>query len=107
MKKVISRLIMFLIILMIISNFYQVFGIETLYPGDDPGTDNGITEATNIINMIIGITQIVGMFVAVAFLIFIGIKYMVASPGEKADIKSSKIIISDMPSRDYLVFFFY
>ena len=27
--------------------------------------------------------------------------------GEKADIKSSKIIISDMPSRDYLVFFFY
>ena len=39
----------------------------------------GTTEVTKIINMIIGTVQVVGVFVAIAFLIFIGIKYMVAA----------------------------
>ena len=47
----------------------------------------GTTEVTTIINMIIGTVQVVGVFVAIAFLIFIGIKYMVAAPGERAEIK--------------------
>ena len=86
MKKITNIIIVFLLIMIVLSNFYPVLGIETLYPGDDPGS-NGTSEVTSIINMIIGTIQVVGMFVAVAFLIFIGIKYMVASPGEKADIK--------------------
>lgn len=88
MKKIINIITIFLLILIIFSNFCQVFSvtIESLYPGNDSGMA-GEDEAKKIINVIIGTIQVVGVFVAVAFLIFIGIKYMVASPGEKADIK--------------------
>ena len=89
MKKVINVIKIFLIIMIILSNFCQVFAgtIEGLYAGDDVTGVAGTDKVAKIINMIIGTIQVVGVFVAIAFLIFIGIKYMVASPGEKADIK--------------------
>ena len=43
-------------------------------------------------NTIIGIIQIVGVSVAVIMLIFLGVKYVSAAPGEKADVKKSALV---------------
>ena len=91
MKKIINIITIVLLILIIFSNFCQVFSatesdIRTYYSGQKSGM-SGQDKVNKIINIIIGAIQVVGVFVAVAFLIFIGIKYMVAKKKKKADIK--------------------
>ena len=92
MKKIINIILIFLLISITLFNFSQVFAsqIEALY-GD--GTDisaiqgDAQNKIKNGINLAIRVVQTVGMFVAVAFLIIIGIKYVAASPSERADLK--------------------
>lgn len=63
--------------------------ILNMYKGNasDDDTGNALTETRMIIGKIISIVQVFGVFIAVAMLISLGIKYMYASPGEKAQIK--------------------
>ena len=42
--------------------------------------------------MILGVVQVIGVAVAVIILVVLAMKYMTASPGEKADIKKSAFI---------------
>lgn len=48
-------------------------------------------EITNIGNRIIGVVQFVGTIFAVAMLVWLGIRLMLASPSERADIKSRAV----------------
>jgi len=52
-----------------------------------PGAGDQTGTITNIGNRIIGILQLVGIFVAVIVLVIIGIKYMIGSAEEKAEYK--------------------
>ena len=63
-------------------------------------TINGVTinpnksvdaKVTNTGNKVLGYIQVVGTFIAVGVLMFLGIKYMTASANEKADVKKSII----------------
>lgn len=60
---------------------------------DFTGTTNSGTEGiTNLFNNIIGIVQVVGTGIAVIMLIVLAIKYLMAAPSEKADIKKGALI---------------
>lgn len=85
-KKIIGILTFIILVVTILTNISYASGMLGLYNGTDPGT-NGKDEIKSIINIAIGVVQVVGIFIAIAMLIFLGIKYMVASPGEKAEIK--------------------
>ena len=57
----------------------------------DPGQFSGNTQEAgglnDLGNSIIGVLQVVATIVAIAVLLFVGIKFLLASPGEKANIK--------------------
>lgn len=46
----------------------------------------------NFLNSVLGIIQVVAVSVAVIMLIILGVKYISAAPGEKADIKQGAMI---------------
>ncbi len=55
--------------------------------------DSGAADSVNsIIGAILTITQVVGVGVAVIMLIVLAIKYISASPGDKADIKKHAVV---------------
>lgn len=59
--------------------------------GDISTTPTAPTGATATANTIIGVMQWVGYAIAVGMLVYIGIKYIMASANEKADLKNSLI----------------
>lgn len=97
MKKIITTLLLVSILLVI-------FNINNVYADDitDPTTvinsmsgakasnmasaDNKIG---NIINTVIGLLQVAGTGISVVIVSVLGIKYLLASPSEKADTKKS------------------
>lgn len=60
--------------------------------GDTTGNEDANKATTNIIGAIAVVTKLVGMGVAVIMLIVLAMKYMVAAPGDKADIKKHAIV---------------
>lgn len=59
----------------------------------NPDTDSNIAQnATELLNIAIGVIQVVGISVAVIMLVILAIKYLSAAPSEKAEIKKSAII---------------
>ncbi len=55
----------------------------------DTSNSEGVTD---LFNRIIGIVQIVGTGIAVIMLIVLAIKYLMAAPSEKADIKKGALV---------------
>lgn len=90
-------------IVMAIAVMFAVFTVTTLttqptvfagegitvtdFQGNTTGT--AATKVTDISKNIIGIVQVVGTAVAVVMLVVLGIKYVIASASEKAEIKKS------------------
>lgn len=60
---------------------------DGLYGDGDDDIGPAKDKIKNGLNLAIRVVQTIGMFVAIAFLIFIGMKYVVASPSERADLK--------------------
>ena len=56
-------------------------------PGPFSGNIQGAGGLNDLGNSIIGVLQVVATIVAIAVLLFVGIKFLLASPGEKANIK--------------------
>lgn len=93
-----KKVCLFLMILIIISIFISV--TNTSYAGEIVGklnmgkvnqidsTANG-TGLLNAINGVIGLMQLVGSGVALIIITILGIKYILASPSDKADVKKS------------------
>lgn len=94
MKKVISLIVMITMIL----------GCVTFVCAESSGGDPGIAGLTSamsgvttmastgskigqVINNVIGLIQMVGSGIALIVITLLGIKYLLASPGEKADVK--------------------
>ena len=100
MKKIISLLI----VLLLASIFV---GINNVYAAGDAGIDQLITsmdgtstavaaddKVGGIINTIIGLLQVAGSGISLIVITILGIKYILASPGEKADVKKSAMPIA-------------
>lgn len=91
MKKVVSILILLLVTSLFLSTTHVFAGVDEII-----GT---MTEASNVksedlnsgiaksINDVIGLLQIAGTGIALIVVTILGIKYMLASPSEKADTK--------------------
>lgn len=93
MKKIISLLILILIISFCVGtiNVYATEGIEEIITGmknastiDTSSSSSGIVST---INDVIGLIQITGTGISVIVVTLLGIKYLIASPSEKADTK--------------------
>lgn len=54
--------------------------------------ETAITATQNVMGSIITVAQVVGTGIAVIMLIFLAMKYMMASAGDKADIKKHAVI---------------
>ena len=94
-KKIILSVLIFILLMCIFSaTVYADVGstVESLVEdmkgkgisSGDPSTDNGIVKA---INNILGLIQVAGTGVALIAVSLLGIKYMLASVEEKAEIK--------------------
>lgn len=104
MKKVLKPIITILI-MVIVFNLISSFYTYALADGDSfdwsasikefetaSGNEDANEATTNIIGAIAVVTRLVGVGVAVIMLIVLAMKYMVAAPGDKADIKKHAIV---------------
>ena len=95
MKKIISSILIISVIL-ILFNFKATYATDITDgtsvisamegSSDMSSSDNSIGD---IINTVIGLLQVAGTGIAVVIVSFLGIKYLLASPSEKADTKKS------------------
>ena len=90
MLKIISTIMILLIVLLIsMTTVYASNPVSGISP--NTGT-NAAGTVKNIGNNVLGIIQIAGTAIAVGMLLYLGIKYMLAAPEEKASIKKSSTI---------------
>lgn len=85
--KVIAILIYILFIFCMFSNTYAT--ITNQFKGSSPSV--GVDKIQDIIKAVLTITRTVGVFIAVAILMILACKYMIASAGDRADIKKHAI----------------
>lgn len=94
-KKVAIVLLICLIALSIVCSnsafAYDMMGIVNNQAGAS-GNESVINPVTNIAGSIITIARVICAAVAVAMLAILGMKYMMAAPGEKADIKKHAVV---------------
>lgn len=90
-RKISKIISVVLIITTILSAFCMVFADEVPIPsGSKPAS--GADEVSNITNMVIYVIQIIAFAAAVIMLIFVGIKFLTASPEGKAEVKKIAVI---------------
>lgn len=97
-KKIVLIIILFLLISMIINTYIYVYAstsvtdidgvIESMSGAKEAATGSG-SNIPKIINTIIGLLQVAGTGISIIVVTILGIKYLMASPSEKADTKKS------------------
>lgn len=88
--KIISILLLALLVVSFVAtNVYASGDILSGVKPDATGDTGGRLQVKNASNTILGIIQIAGTAVAIGMVLFLGIKYMMAAPDEKASIKKS------------------
>ena len=75
---------------MLLSAFSMVFGTVTIPTPSQPGT--GGEDINGIVSNVIWIIQTIAIAAAVIMLMFVGIKFVTASPEGKAEIKKTAVI---------------
>lgn len=94
MKKVISILCLFTIFTFMIVNFSfaedprDMSTLITAMDGTSNMADSG-SRIGNVINNVIGLLQMVGSGIALIVITLLGVKYLLASPSDKADVKKA------------------
>lgn len=89
-KKLTKIVSVVLIISTILSAFSMVFASAPIPSASAP--QSGATEVSNIASMVIYVIQIIAFAAAVIMLMFVGIKFLTASPEGKAEIKKTAVI---------------
>ena len=90
-KKVLMGITAVLVVLLMFTVVAPVFAIDPHEISINTSGDAADT-VKDASGSIIGIVQVVGTAIAVIMLVVLGIKYVVAAPSEKADIKKSAVI---------------
>ena len=89
-----SKLVKLMLIAMIgVLSFGVVFAEEgtTIYDEVDPKFDGNLGDMGTPIAQVLGVIQVIGFIVAIAMVIYIGIKYLTAGAGSKAEVKSTMV----------------
>ena len=91
-KKILKLVSVFLVALVILS-----FGMNMVYAdsflGVTPNTDfPGASPIKTAAGNVLGVIQVVGTAVAIGMLLYLGIKYMISSPDDRASVKKSATI---------------
>lgn len=94
LKFIVALILMFsvsLIMFQLTSNASYSDTMGTLINQDYSDSTGTTSNVTNITATVITSIRVVGICVAIVMLLSVAMKYMVAAPGEKADIKKSSI----------------
>ena len=93
-KSIVKILIMVLICSMVISSLSYVYGASTMQAvtamdemGSKTITDSSGGKLGGIINAVIGFVQIAGTGISMIMVTVLGIRYIMAAPSDKADVK--------------------
>jgi predicted membrane channel-forming protein YqfA (hemolysin III family) len=87
--KIMTIVILTIISLLLITSNVLAAGLNAVIT---PQASNAATNVTNIAGQVLNIVQIVGVAVATIMLTVLGIKYVSASPNEKAEYKKGMTI---------------
>ena len=87
--KIMTIVILTIISLLLITSNVLAAGLNAVIT---PKESNAATNVTNIAGQVLNIVQIVGVAVATIMLTVLGIKYVSASPNEKAEYKKGMTI---------------
>ena len=90
MKNITRVITILLFVTMLLSAFSMVFGTVTIPTPSQPGT--GGEDINGIVSNVIWIIQTIAIAAAVIMLMFVGIKFVTASPEGKAEIKKTAVI---------------
>ena len=87
MKKYIKKTIIFFVIIILITSFLNTV-FASGFVGDFKGESTGQEDKIKaVVSEVLGTVRLVGSGVAALILIVLGCKYMLASAGERAEIK--------------------
>ncbi len=86
MKRAVK--VLSLVLVLVVCFSVTVLAVD---PDQFSGNTQGASGLNNLGNTIIGVLQVVATIVAIAVLLFVGIKFLLASPSEKANIKGMLI----------------
>lgn len=93
MKRVISIILVFLLLISLcITYVFAGDGISEIKDGlKGIGDASSLTDSAtgDLINAVIGIMQVAGSGISLIVITMLGIKYILASPSEKADVKKN------------------
>lgn len=93
MKKVSKILFVFIVLTIFAFNFTSVQGYDWNVDRFDGKSDSTLDgKAENIVGAIISITRIVATGIAIIMIIAVAMKYMMAAPGDRADIKKHAVV---------------
>ncbi len=89
MRKYIVKIVIILMALIMILSNCTVFAsnVKSIFNGDTSEVSKAVNATQTIIGTILDVTRLVGIGIAVIMLSYIGIKFMLASPSERANIK--------------------
>lgn len=93
-KKTIVRIMSIaLMVAMLATCFSTVAFADMPDPSSMKGNQGSTSGAIgDVLNLILGIAQVVGVAIAVIMLIVLAIKYISAAPGDKAEIKKHAVV---------------
>ena len=93
--KIVSIFILIILISMFMQNFSTVFAYdwteELEFVGSDHSSASGVAEVDNLLTTIVYTVKLLATGVALTTIIVIAVKYMMAAPGEKAEIKKHAV----------------
>jgi len=89
--KVLIILGIAILITVTMAELIEVFATVTDFPGIEPPGSAGVVELGTILGAILTVIRIAGVGVAIIIITVLAMKYMMASPGDKADIKKHAV----------------
>lgn len=90
--KIFSVLMLILFILYFVMPYSDAVSIGGVNVSPSISGNNAATSVSNLGNQILGIIQVIGTIIAVGMLLYLGIKYIISSPDDRASIKHSAFI---------------
>lgn len=93
-KKLVKISVIILNIILILSLFSNVFAATSVvksFSGNVDKAGDGKDAIVTILSSVLGVTRTIGVAIAVIILIVIACKYIIASAGDRADIKKYAI----------------
>lgn len=89
MRKYIVKIVIILMALMVILSNCTVLAsnVKSMFNGDTSKVSGAVSATQTVLGTILDVTRLVGIGVAVIILSYLGIKFMLASPSERANIK--------------------